>query len=325
MNRIFTEHALLLLVVALFAMAMGLTTSARAENSLTNESRPIWPGHPPLAENSPENAPKVSPLSMAAASNMAVASSIDVTLGKSTLLKLPSSIKRISVGSPNIADVMMINPREVYILGKLIGMTNITLWTKDGKSTVVDVTVLMDASALHKQLQGIMPEEQGIKVTAAGDSLILSGIVSNTLKVDRAVAMADAFIRTSVLNMMVNMQGGQQSGQGGGGQGGQQGMQVLRQGMQADEDSPGAGAGLGSPKVINLLQVSDNQQVMLEVKVAEVNRTEAERLGFDFAGAAQKAGRRPIAYSVGFKSVSHFCQSFRKLYGKTPASYRARD
>lgn len=299
MNRIFTEHALLLLVVALFAMAMGLTTSARAENSLTNEPRPIWPGNPPLAENPPKNAPKVSPLSIAAASNMAVASSIDVTLGKSTLLKLPSSIKRISVGSPNIADVMMINPREVYILGKLIGMTNITLWTKDGKSTVVDVTVLMDASALHKQLQGIMPEEQGIKVTAAGDSLILSGIVSNTLKVDRAVAMADAFIRTSVLNMMVNMQGGQQSGQGGGGQGGQQGMQVLRQGMQADEDSPGAGAGLGSPKVINLLQVSDNQQVMLEVKVAEVNRTEAEKLGFDFAGAAQKTGSAWTALMAG--------------------------
>jgi len=136
-------------------------------------------------------------------------------------------------------------------------------------------------------------------VTAAGDSLILSGIVSNTLKVDRAIAMADAFIRTSVLNMMVNLQGGQQSGQGGGGQGGQQGMQVLRQGLQADEDSPGAGAGLGSPKVINLLQVSDNQQVMLEVKVAEVNRTEAERLGFDFAGAAQKTGSAWTALMAG--------------------------
>ena len=299
MKRIFADHSLFFLAIVLFAMAMGLTTSARAENLLSNESRPIWPGHPPLAENPPKNAPNVSPLSMAAASNMAVASSIDVTLGKSTLLKLPASIKRISVGSPNIADVMMINPREVYILGKLIGMTNITVWTKNGKSTVVDVTVLMDASALHNQLQGIMPEEKGIKVTAAGDSLILSGIVSNTLKVDRAIAMADAFIRTSVLNMMVNLQGGQQSGQGGGGQGGQQGMQVLRQGLQADEDSPGAGAGLGSPKVINLLQVSDNQQVMLEVKVAEVNRTEAERLGFDFAGAAQKTGSAWTALMAG--------------------------
>ncbi|MDC8444522.1 MAG: type II and III secretion system protein family protein [Nitrosomonas sp.] len=220
------------------------------------------------------------------------AANMDVTLGKSTLLKLPAPITRISVGSPNVADVMLISPREVYILGKLVGMTNITLWTKDGKSTVIDVTVLMDATALRNQLAAIMPDEKDIKVMAAGDSLILSGFVSNTLRADRAVALADAFIRTSVLNMMVSLQqdGQQNQGGGGGGQGGQQGMQVLRQGMQSDEDSPGAGAGLGSFKVINLLQVRDNQQVMLEVKVAELNRTEAEKLGFDFAGATRKTG-----------------------------------
>lgn len=220
------------------------------------------------------------------------ASHMQVTLGKSTLLKLPAPIKRISVGSPNVADVMLISPREVYILGKLVGMTNLTLWTKDGKSTVIDVTVLMDATALREQLSVIMPDEKDIKVTAAGDSLILSGMVSNTLRADRAVALADAFIRTSVLNMMVSLQGGQSStgGTGGGAGSGQQGMQVLRQGTQADEDSAGAGSGLGSFKVINLLQVRDNQQVMLEVKVAELNRTEAEKLGFDFAGAARKTG-----------------------------------
>jgi pilus assembly protein CpaC len=202
---------------------------------------------------------------------------MDLTLGKSTLLKLPAPITRISVGSPSIADVMMVSPREVYILGKLIGMTNITLWTKDGKSKVIDVAVLMDATKLHAQLLEIMPSEQDIKVTAAGDSLVLSGFVSNTVMVDRAIALADAFIRTSVLNMMVNLGGGKKDGDAGGGAGGQQGMQVLRQGIQSRDDSPGAGGGLGSFKVINLLQVRDNQQVMLEVKVAEVNRTEAEK------------------------------------------------
>jgi pilus assembly protein CpaC len=90
--------------------------------------------------------------------------------------------------------------------------------------------------------------------------------------------------------MMMSMGGGGQAGSGQGGQGGQQGTQMLRQGMQSDEDSPGAGAGLGSTKIVNLLRVRDNQQVVLEVKVAEVNRTIAEKLGFDFARAARKAG-----------------------------------
>lgn len=75
-------------------------------------------------------------------------SKIDITLGKSTLLKLPAPIKRISVGSPSVADVMLINPQEVYVLGKIVGMTNFTLWTKDGNSTVIDVNVFMDIAAL---------------------------------------------------------------------------------------------------------------------------------------------------------------------------------
>ena len=315
MKQSFVDNSLGFLAAVLAIMTMGLMTPVNAETSSPIEPRPIWPGPPPLAKNTP----KISPLSMAAASNMAVASSIDVTLGKSTLLKLPASIKRISVGSPNIADVMMINSREVYILGKLIGMTNITVWTKDGKSTVVDVTVLMDATALQNQLQRIMPEEKNIKVTAAGDSLILTGVVTNTLKVDRAVAMADAFIRTSILNMMVSLQSGEQSGPGGGGQSGQQGVQILRQGMQTDEDSPGAGAGLGSFKVINLLQVGDNQQVMLEVKVAEINRTEAENLGFDFARAARKSGSawtRVMSGIIGGGPASLLFQ--RQLPGNSP-------
>ncbi|MBK7493204.1 MAG: type II and III secretion system protein family protein [Nitrosomonas sp.] len=222
------------------------------------------------------------------------AAKLDVTLGKSTLLKLPNAIKRISVGSPSVADVMMINPQEVYVLGKIVGMTNITLWTRDGKSTVIDVAVLMDVTALRQQVHAIMPDEKDIQITAAGDSLIVSGMISNTLKADRVIALAEAFVRTSILNMMMNLQGGDQSGAGaqagGGGMGGMQAMQTLRQGSQHDENSKGAGSGLGNYKVINLLGVRDNQQVMLEVKVAEVNRTEAEKLGFDFQGALRKSG-----------------------------------
>ncbi|SFI27428.1 type II and III secretion system protein family protein [Nitrosomonas sp. Nm34] len=222
-----------------------------------------------------------------------MASTMDVTLGKSTLLRLPSPISRISVGNPGVADVTLINPSEVYILGKMIGTTNIILWAKGGQTRVIDVTVLMDAVALQNKLQEIMPEEKDIHIRAAGDSLILSGSVANTIKADRAVALADTYMRTSVLGMMMSLGGGTQGSQGGnaqGGQGGMLGMQVLREGLQTDENSAGAGAGLGSIKIVNLLRVRDNQQVMLEVKVAEVNRTIAEKLGFDFARAARKAG-----------------------------------
>jgi pilus assembly protein CpaC len=76
-------------------------------------------------------------------------------------------------------------------------------------------------------------------------------------------------------------------------------------------ESMGAGQGLGVIQVINLLQVGSNQQVMLEVKVMEINRTVGERLGFDFNRAASKAGDAftkimtgalPVAAGTLFKS-----------------------
>src|SRR5512135_2998877 len=50
------------------------------------------------------------------------------TIGKSTLVRLPGPIKRMSVGNPAIAEVTLINPREIYLLGKTVGATNIILW-----------------------------------------------------------------------------------------------------------------------------------------------------------------------------------------------------
>lgn len=302
MNRLFINNFLLAIMKGYyrFLLPIGLIALMILQSHASAQTTMLAKSIPSTAEQ------KILPeqyLSQTGAAKM------DATLGKSTLLKLPNPIKRISVGSPGVADVMLINPQEIYILGKIVGMTNITLWTKDGKSTVIDVTVLMDVTALKHQLQAIMPDEKDIQITAAGDSLIVSGMVSNTLKADRVIALADAFVRTSVLNMMLNLQSDQPAagGQAGGGGQGMQAMQVLRQGAQDEKNSPGAGSGLGNFKVINLLGVRDHQQVMLEVKVAEVNRTEAEKLGFDFQGAMRKTG-------------SAWTQVMAGLIGGSPAS-----
>ncbi|MCC2681049.1 MAG: type and secretion system protein [Nitrosospira multiformis] len=211
------------------------------------------------------------------------ASDMDVTYGKSALLRLPGSVTRISVGNPDVADVTLISPSEIYVLGKSIGTTNVILWTRGaqkgiGQTAVINVTVILDAAALQTKLRELMPAETDIKVTAAGDSLVLSGTVSDTLKADRAVALADAYVRAAA--------GGQ-----GGQRGGKQGGDASGGGQGGGGDEPkGAGQGLGSIQVVNLLQVGSNQQVMLEVKVAEINRKVAEKLGFDFQRAARKAG-----------------------------------
>lgn len=59
---------------------------------------------------------------------------INATIGKSALLRLPDATSRVSVGDKEIADIILINPREIYLLGKKVGTTNIMLWSKGGKA-----------------------------------------------------------------------------------------------------------------------------------------------------------------------------------------------
>ena len=64
--------------------------------------------------------------------------------GKSTLLSLPHDIVRISVGNPDVADVVLTHPREVYLLGKKSGQTNLMLWGKGSVTRLHDIAVSTD-------------------------------------------------------------------------------------------------------------------------------------------------------------------------------------
>lgn len=153
---------------------------------------------------------------------------VSASIGKSALLRLPAAASRVSVGDKTIADVILLNPREIYLLGKKVGTTNIILWSRSGQSTVIDVQVGIDPSALQGQLGKLMPGEKDIKVSAAADSLVLTGSVADAMKAARAAELAEAF---------------------------------------------------AGKKVVNMLKVTGAQQVMLEVKIAEVQKNVLDQLG----------------------------------------------
>ncbi len=160
-----------------------------------------------------------------------VASGLHLTTGKSQLLQLPENAARISVGNPEVADVMLINPREIYLLGKKTGQTNLLVWTASGSTTLRDLTVGADVRTLETQLLTYVPSAENLRVDSVADTLVVSGRVGDAMKVQRLMALTEAFH--------------------------------------------------GNKKVINLLKVNGVQQVMLEVKIAEVSKTLLDELGVD--------------------------------------------
>jgi len=195
--------------------------------------------------------------------------SMQLLVGKSTLLRLPSPVERLSVGNPGVVDMTLINAKELYLLGKSSGSTNLILWNKAGQATIVDVTVRFDLAPLSDRLALFMPEEKGIRVDAAGDSIVLSGTVSSAPKVNRALEITDAFIAPFKREQGLAARAGATTGGAGG-------MAVNVGGAQGRKTDI-------SSEVVNMLSVAAPQQVMLEVKIAEINRTLAEKLGLNFS------------------------------------------
>ena len=205
-----------------------------------------------------------------------IGSALDLSIGKSSLMRMPSAIQRISVGNPQIVDISVINPLQLYMLGKNYGSTNLMIWRKDGTTMVVDVNVNIDAERMERKLRTLMPDETGIRVHPAADSVILTGVVSSASRVKYAEDIANAYIREIGRGLAIPVVAGDAR---------------VAAGSAVSVSSTGGGGG----KVVNLLRVSQGQQVMLEVKVAEVSKVLLERLGVNFGATATTAG---VTYGI---------------------------
>ena len=175
---------------------------------------------------------------------------VALPIGKSTLLRLPNPVTYRTVGSASIAQAVLVPPDGLYLLGVHPGSTNMIIQDKSEACHVVDVIVQVDTQALTQSFKTLMPNEKDLYVTSTANSIVLSGMVEDASAVQRAVEIANAHF-------------------------GRSGSQPTMSGAGAAPD----GAMSGQSRVINQLSVRAPQQVMLEVKVAEVSKTLLDRLG----------------------------------------------
>ncbi len=120
---------------------------------------------------------------------------IEVPLNKSRVVTLDFAPKKISVGNKDIADIRMMRSRQLYLLGKKLGSTNLILW--DGRNQVagsIDVQVTHDLELLKAKLHELLPSER-IGVHASKEAIVMTGEVSSAPKMDVALQLAGSAIR----------------------------------------------------------------------------------------------------------------------------------
>lgn len=202
----------------------------------------------------------------------AVSSALKVPMNRAVVVESETPFAEISIANPGIADISTLSDQSIYVLGKAPGRTTMTLLGPDGRLIAnVEVQVSPDIDEFKERLSQILPGEQ-IEVRTANDGIVLSGVVSSTAKLDRALDLAERY---------------------------------------------------APERVSNLMSVGGTQQVMLEVRFAEMNRSVRKELsgsvGFFNPGGRFRSG---VANNIdGVNNVLNGATVTTNLTGALGASF----
>ena len=163
-----------------------------------------------------------------------------LSVGEGELVSLPSSVANVWTSNPEVADVQVNSPRQLGLFGKANGEATIIATAADG--TVIygaHVRVSQNISSMTQMLRAAMPEAD-ISVTHVGQIAVINGTVASP----EDSAQAEMLVRAA-----------------------------LNPGMD-----PSSTQGLRIVPV-NRLRVATPQQVMLQVRIAEVSRSLMRDIG----------------------------------------------
>ncbi|WP_395543470.1 type II and III secretion system protein family protein [Neotabrizicola sp. sgz301269] len=128
---------------------------------------------------------------------------LNVPMNRAVVVESDVPFSELSIANPGIADISTLSDKTIYVLGKAPGRTTLTLLSPEGKLiSNVDVHVTPDIAEFKERLRQILPGEN-IEVRTANDGIVLSGVVSSTAKLDRALDLASRYAPDRVSNLMV--------------------------------------------------------------------------------------------------------------------------
>ncbi len=168
---------------------------------------------------------------------------VRIGLNKSIVIRLPAKAHDVIVGNPEIVDAVVRSKNTAYLFARSVGQTNIFFFDEAGQQILnLDLEVTVDVTALRNLLQRTIP---GTKVTvdSVNNSIVLGGTAPNAAEAKLAEDVARKFLTRIVANVPSDT--GDTSG------------------------------------IINTIKITGEDQVMLKVRVVEVQRDVLKQFGVD--------------------------------------------
>lgn len=144
-----------------------------------------------------QDSPASSDTAMAASQD--AANDLSVAVGKTVLVDTTWPIKRVAIGTAEIAEVHGTSPTEIIVDGKTPGETSLIVWDTHGGRQFFNLAVRPSTSALNDNLDSIRRElrtelpGQPLKISAGpAGTIYLRGTVKNLDSATRAVKITSA-------------------------------------------------------------------------------------------------------------------------------------
>lgn len=129
-------------------------------------------------------------------------SQVVVPPGSTITIRTSRSFSDIVVGNSDVADVVPLTERSLYIQGKGTGTTNISVYD-EAKTLlgVIDVRVRLDFGELNAQIQAAVPSAR-ITVSNVNNRIRLSGAVKDARDLTRVLEIAQQYSPEPVINQL---------------------------------------------------------------------------------------------------------------------------
>ncbi len=180
---------------------------------------------------------------------------VHIGLGKSTLVELPRPARDVMVSNPQAVDAVVQSSNRIFLLARRFGESNAFIFDENGEQfATLEIFVERETSGLESLLARLIPGSN-IKVEMMNGTAVLTGTVRSPVDSNRATSLAKQFVTVKFESKVA---------------GDALGVAI----KDADKKEE-------SELVINMLSVEGEEQVMLKVVVAEVQRTLLKQFGIN--------------------------------------------
>ena len=153
---------------------------------------------PALARDVGPNGPvAAAPVLEVGPNEQAIARRIDLSIGRSLVVDLPRDAKEVFVANPKVANAVVRSTRKLFLIGIENGATSIFVMDADGRQiAALEVSVGRDLNVLRQTLRSALPNAV-LEIKPAGDSILMTGVVSSSSEAQQATDIANAFVGVS--------------------------------------------------------------------------------------------------------------------------------